>query len=561
VRRSGALIGRGLFQPDARGVASALIAAALCVIPGLASAQPAPNPDPQPSPPPEAAPPADGAAKPPADAASAGKDKPDAGKKESAPAASSKEEPPPADAKALAPPPKKEEPPPQAQNGFFFGSYGRMVSATDFHGRPGRDADIVARGSRLDESPYFELDVRRQDYWETTKSFTRVVATLGITSPVFHYTSDFTIRMAVRNLYLEERDLGLKGLSAWVGSRMYRGDDAYLLDFWPLDNLNTVGGGLRYDFNENRTFVAAHAGLNQPNTGFFKQTVQSSLPLNQVNGAASVDVLNRQKFIGSLKVGHVIMLGGDTGVKGALYGELHQTSAAQRETSKPGTYENLPADVGYVIGAQLGAFTSNATHLNLFIRYAGGMAAYGEFGSPYQLAPDKTSSGAHELWITASGNWERGPLGIMAAGYIRSFRDASPDLDFNDVDEGILIARPHLYFTDWMGLAVEGSYQAQQRGVSWAAGVPNVPVGSTIPASSGPLSASLVRFGLIPFFNPAGKGDYSRPQFRVIYLLTRRDAGARALYPTNDVFALRTWEHFFGVGVEWWFNAATTYGG
>ena len=48
-----------------------------------------------------------------------------------------------------------------------------------------------------------------------------------ITSPIFsydvvHYTADGRCLMGI-----------------WAGSRMYRGDDIYLLDFWPLDNLNT----------------------------------------------------------------------------------------------------------------------------------------------------------------------------------------------------------------------------------------------------------------------------------------------------------------------------------
>ena len=73
--------------------------------------------------------------------------------------------------------------------------------------------------------------------------------------------------------------------------------------------------------------------------------------------------------------------------------------------------------------------------------------------------------------------------------------------------------------------------------------------------------AGITRFGIIPFLNPAGKGSYSRPQLRLMYVLTHRDNGARALYPQDDMFSLRTWEHFFGAGVEWWFNAQTTYGG
>ncbi len=49
---------------------------------------------------------------------------------------------------------------------------------------------------------------------------------------------------------------------------MYRGDDIYLLDFWPLDNLNTLGGGLAYTFLDDLD-VKLHAGVNQLSSGLF----------------------------------------------------------------------------------------------------------------------------------------------------------------------------------------------------------------------------------------------------------------------------------------------------
>lgn len=468
-------------------------------------------------------------------------------------------------AKPAPPPPQvapKEESAPKEKTpdtGFFLGSYGRAVSATDFRKRPGRDADIVARGSRLDESSYVEIDVQRQDYWKATGATTRAVVTLGASGPLFHYNADFTVRMAVRNLFLQANNIMTKGLSAWVGSRMYRGDDSYLLDFWPLDNLNTMGGGVRYDFASGRTFVAWHAGLNQPNTGYFKQLATRTPALNQP-GSTTIAVLDRQKFITSLKASHIIPRG-KGGIKLVGYGEIHDVPSGQRETEVKGTFETLPGDSGGVIGAQIGAFTGvDASHVNLFIRYAGGVAAYGEFGTPTQLAQDRTSSGARELWITMSGNWEIGKLGLMGAAYFRSFRNASVALDAADVDEGIVMARPHFFLADWGGLAFEASYQAQQRGVRSQAQPATIKDQIPLP-SDAPLLAGVTRFGIIPFLNPAGKGSYSRPQIRLMYVLTHRDDAARQLYSNDDFFSLRPWEHFFGVGVEWWFNAQTTYGG
>ncbi|HZO14936.1 MAG TPA: carbohydrate porin, partial [Polyangiaceae bacterium] len=148
-----------------------------------------------------------------------------------------------------------EEEQPINKGKFTFGSYGRVIAATDLQGRPPRDADIVAHGSRLDHENYVELELRRDDHWFALDADTRFVATLALGHPVFHYDGEFDVRLAVRNLYAEERNIGLEGLSFWAGSRMLRGDDIYLLDFWPLDNLNTLGAGLGY---EAKTHTKAH---------------------------------------------------------------------------------------------------------------------------------------------------------------------------------------------------------------------------------------------------------------------------------------------------------------
>ncbi len=97
---------------------------------------------------------------------------------------------------------------PDYADGFHFGSYGRVIAAGDHRGRGGRDADIVARGSRLDESTYAELELRREDYWEETGAYTRIVATLALAAPVFHYDGQFDVNMGLRNLYIEESGLG-----------------------------------------------------------------------------------------------------------------------------------------------------------------------------------------------------------------------------------------------------------------------------------------------------------------------------------------------------------------
>ena len=435
--------------------------------------------------------------------------------------------------------------PPDYADGFHFGSYGRVIAGGDHRGRPGRNGDIVAHGSRLDESTYAELELRREDYWEQTGAYTRVVATVAFAGPLFHYNADFDAQLAVRNLYIEETGLGLKKLRVWAGSRMYRGDDIYLLNFWPLDNLNTLGGGVGYTFLKDLD-VRLHAGVNQPNHPFFFQAAPRPLPLQQI-GATPVAITDRQKVISSAKVSNIFWMGeSGGGIKPVVYGEFHYTPSAQEEIADR-QFQDLPEDYGYLVGAQLGLFSGKrSSHLNLVIRYAGGLAAYGEFGAPYQLNDRRTARGAGEILAALSGNYEIGPFGILAGSYWRHFRNASPDLDAFDLSEGIVVVRPTIWFAEIAGLSVEGSYQAQQRGLLRADG-----------DGGKPQFGQMGRIGVTPFLTPGGRGNYQRPHISLIYLLSLRDEGARNLYPQDDVFSLRKVDHFIGIGAEWWFGSTS----
>ena len=52
---------------------------------------------------------------------------------------------------------------------------------------------------------------------------------------------------AVRNFYFAmDKMPDNASTSLWFGSRMYRGNDIYLFDTWPIDNQNMLGGGIGY---------------------------------------------------------------------------------------------------------------------------------------------------------------------------------------------------------------------------------------------------------------------------------------------------------------------------
>jgi maltoporin len=130
----------------------------------------------------------------------------------------------------------------------------------------------------------------------------------------------------------------------------------------------------------------------------------------------------------------------------------------------------------------------------------------------------------------------------MAAGYLRFFRDGSPAPSSREkYDEGALIARPQVYLGEHWGVGLEGSFQQRRYGFVDASKDENV-------------KASLLRAAINPYFSPAGRGSFKRPQLGLVYMITSRDQGARSLYASEDVFSRRKAEHFFGLLAEWWFN-------
>lgn len=436
---------------------------------------------------------------------------------------------------------------------FEFGSYGRVQVASDGRGGTGRDANIVSYGDRIDEDSYAELELRREDRFAPNVT-SRVVFTLGFFPPFFHFSGDATQAIAIRNLYAQGT---YDNWTFWVGSRMYRGDDIYLLDWWPLDNQNTVGGGVGYKqrWRTDETMVALHAGMQRLDNSYQYETQPAPTPpvLASQLGPTSqtVTTLDRPRTIETLKVTHLFRPADPArtdGFKLIVYGEAHEISAGvYTDTSvSPPAQTPLPSDWGWLAGAEVAYWTGHRdTFVQLFVRHAEGIAAYDPLAVPLTFANDRTTRGSTENLIALGGNYEEGPFGILVGGYLRAFRDGDPNpVTSQKYDEGILAVRPQLYIGERFGLALEGAFEARRFAV-------------LDPETDAPLTASEWRFGVIPYFSPSGRGSYKRPQLRLIYNLTARNDAARELYPALDVFSQRSIEHYVGMGVEWWFNSSS----
>lgn len=425
---------------------------------------------------------------------------------------------------------------PEAPKGRFeFGSYGRVGVGSDLAGRLGRSANIVAHGPRLIEDGYAELGLRREDDLGSLHS--RMVATVAFFPPFFHFDGKSAQSIGIRNLYAE----GTVGnFSAWVGSRMYRGDDIYLLNFWPLDDLNTVGAGAQLRFG--KTQLRLHAGLHRLDQPSTYQLVSNDNPVGF--GAVTTPRLDRPRIIESAKLTHELEGPAGIGVRLSLYAEGHQLPGGVRRSTVTGDERPIPGDFGLLAGGQATVWHEK-TFAHLWFRQAFGLATTDELSLPTVFNNQHTTAGANATRLALAGGWDSKHLGLLIGGYLDLVRDAGvAPTGSGKYDEGAFSARLQWYFTEHFGLAAEASGQRR--------------VYALVDPATGALRAgSLAQFGVMPYFAPLGHGLFARPQLRVIYALSVRDAGARSFAPVDDPYSSRTIDHYLGVSVEWWFNATT----
>jgi len=434
---------------------------------------------------------------------------------------------------------------------FEFGSYGRATLGFDGEGNAGRNTNVIGHGPRLFEGSYLELDFRSA-IGGGGQLPADVVLTLALFDPLAHYTGIYGGEgWALRNAYVRFREEST-GISLWAGSRMYRGDDIYLLDYWPLDNLNTLGGGVRVpigDFD-----LRGHVGVNRLEDAFQRQTL--AVPAATF-GSEDVVVLDRQRVIGSLRAEWSSEIGSEgLGMKAVAYAEAHQIPAGRSvpdELVKDGaamygiveSLENLPPEHGHVVGGQVGIHQrGTANHLNVFARHAGGLAAYGESGVPFGVNGLGSSEGASELVFAFSGNWESSWGAVMGGGYLRMFSDADgQDVDVDDVTEGGLVLRPLIFLGEHFQQGFEISYQQRRpHGLDADGADQRIP--------------EVWQFSLLEIAS-IGRGAYARPQVRLVYTVSLSNEAAQARFPEGDRRIPGDVEHHVGLSAEWWFNSST----
>jgi maltoporin len=426
--------------------------------------------------------------------------------------------------------------------GFKFGSYGRILAGTDLRGGRPEPIAVVARGPRIVEKSYLELDFA---YGMRAKSgaLLRTVVTLAFGDRLFHETGDFDAQPALRNFYAEAAfDDGTK---LWVGSRMYRGDDLYLFDYWPLDDQNTLGAGA--STRKGAVEVAGHAGVNRLNDDFQLQERDVADP---ELGATTVTQLDRQRMVGSASATYYVEKGpGDLSTKVKVHAELQGLPSGTR-LRDDATPEALPRDWGTTLGAELGVWGLDPgrlgyrRHANLFARWSKGLAAFDELAPPFGFDTTlKTYPKASEIVLGLGSNWDDAWGHVMFATYARRFVDADPNV--RDVDDGWEYAvdvRPMAHVYEGLFAGADVSYQARfPRGL--------------MPSTQIAEDPAVFSFAPILAFSPMGRSGYDRPQLRLVYRVAKLTDGALALYAEDDPRRAHATVHYLGAQAEWWFNS------
>lgn len=424
------------------------------------------------------------------------------------------------------------------QDAFVIGSYGRAQASTDLAGGRGESANLVAWGPRLEADPYAELDVGFHRAVDTATF--RVLFTPAVSGDPFHYTGQWNADLAVRNLYGMATFEGPgPEWTVWAGSRMYRGDDVYLLNFWPLDNLNTVGGGAGAAFKGLE--VRGHVGVNRLETQDW-QVQRWSRPQPGGVGTDEIVILDRQRQIASLQaVGHLPV--GPLVLRAKLHGERHRLPEGQRLIDDR-FLEELPADRGMVLGAQLSAWPeAGGWYGHVFYRYSTGLAAYGELSIPSSgLATDYTVASARQHVVAVSAGQDTRWVSWILGGYVRSFTDADGQtIDVDDRNELALSVRPEVHLAPFFSLGFEASHQwLRPNGLNPRTGTFDVP--------------QVTKLSVLPMLKPQGT-SYSRPMIHLTYTMSVLNDDALAWFDPQDQRAQASRQHFVGVGVEWWINS------
>jgi maltoporin len=171
-------------------------------------------------------------------------------------------------------------------------------------------------------------------------------------------------------MYAEARNVLTKDLNIWVGSRLYRGPDIHMADYWVFNDHSGQGFGAEYK--------GTRALVTFVGTTDTTATVPPYFYLNIKSGTQSLEIRNRTRLVLEqdlrLRSGQLI----------SFLGEYHFMGDPSSGTDSTNLVLSAPSETGYVLGVRhqmnIDGFLPGSFN-QLGVRYGRGIANGGDGGS------------------------------------------------------------------------------------------------------------------------------------------------------------------------------------
>ena len=328
----------------------------------------------------------------------------------------------------------------------------------------------------------------------------------------------------MRNLYAQGT---YDNITMWAGSRMYRGDDIYLLNWWPLDNQNTVGGGIGAPIY--KTERPGHAVRDDPPVPRGPAAPRQPVPVPADPGRRAVRLRHRRRHEARSSAHHRDGEAHAVRPPGRRHGGL-QGDPLRRAPPARGGHVQRSAHQGRSRTARATpagcSARSSRTSRASATRTRRSCCVTRAASPPTIRSPSRSRSRSiarpaarARRRSRISGNYEQERSRSLGAAYVRFFRDGSTG---RHVDAEVRRGRGRR------------SSERLPRRLLRRLARRQLPAAPHRDAHAGRetirSNASVTKFGVIPYFSPSGRGSYKRPQIRLLYVASFRDSRhARAI--------------------------------
>ncbi len=395
-------------------------------------------------------------------------------------------------------------------NRVYFGSYGRIMAAIDpSTGDLTHGSAIDGMVQRSNQASFSDISFTYIPYLSSDGTSVSINHTSG-----FFYDPIFMdgFSHSLDNLYVEVSNLAGTGLRFWGGKRLFKGDNNYLYDKWPIEFIPVTGGGFGYvssDGNMSIDYILSFQKLNQ--------TVVPGM-VKQRGGHMSM-LKYRHRFTTSTAIPTIVV---------HMYGEFRTI-----EELFISEQMQLKDDTGWAVGGELelSGFMPNS-FVRIFMRAAGGISTYGYNEAPVFFDSNNESTDAFSFMLALDSAFDSQWVGVRLASHMKYFDNG----DGKDAKEGSAdgiwasyVGRIHGYVGEYFRPGIEIAHHF-------------------VKYNEVDDLAQEFKLSIAPELTTARGINDLLPRLRLIYTISFLNDEAKALRGLDD-----NTEHYLGLGAQWLF--------